>query len=145
MVVGLLVALAAGVAVCHSAQKKKRMEAYKAAYGCEKGQLTKQEWKQLCREHKQARKTEKHLRKAERHLRRAEGRGCCGKRSCATGPPVTQIGAMPADAMGHGFVDEKHMHDNVFSANIGGEGQREIPVMAADEPPAYQTALKEKM
>ncbi|XWW95257.1 hypothetical protein V2A60_003212 [Cordyceps javanica] len=151
MVVGILVALCAGVAICHSCHKKQRINAFKRDYEAHNGgALTKEEWKQLCRDHKQAVKAEKHARKAEKHMRRAERRGCCWQTSL----PSSQAAAMSPAAAPE--KDVKHADgDLMLATTYGGaappsQRQIQIPVQQGpDEPPAYirgsMTAPPEKM
>lgn len=152
MVVGILVAVCAGIAICHTHHKRQRINAFKRDYVAHNGPLTKEEWKQLCHEHKQARKAEKHARKAERQMRRADRRGCCWRTSSL---PAALPAAAPASAPAP-EMDVKHanggdgdMAEKYFAA----PSQRviQIPVQGPDdEPPAYtmpgsMTAPPEKM
>ncbi|EGX95508.1 hypothetical protein CCM_00162 [Cordyceps militaris CM01] len=141
MVVGILVALVAGVAICHSCHKKhQRIDAFKRNYEAHNGPLTKEQWKQLCHEHKQALKAEKHARKAEKHMRRAEHRRGCWRTSLPA--PVTPA-AFPE-------MDVKYADADGFPVDPAMPTQRiQIPVQGPDEPPAYMqgsvTAPPEKM
>lgn len=141
MVLGILVAVAAGIAICHTHHKHQRINNFKKGLvGPDGAPLTKQEWKQLCREHKQALKAEKHARKVDKHLRRAERRGCWR----------TSLPALPAPAP---TQDVQYPNGDVYTTYIGeekkglvhGPGVREIPVQGPDAPPAYIAAPTEKM
>ncbi|KAJ4165107.1 hypothetical protein LMH87_006754 [Akanthomyces muscarius] len=152
MVVGILVAVCAGIAICHTHHKRQRINAFKREYVAHNGPLSKEEWKQLCHEHKQARKAEKHARKAERHTRRADRRGCCWRTSLPAALPAPPAPALaPAPEM-----DVKYAYDNgdgdMAEKYFQAPSQRviQIPVQGPDEPPAYMmpgsmTALPEKM
>ncbi|KAJ2962726.1 hypothetical protein NQ176_g10916 [Zarea fungicola] len=154
MVVGVLIAVAAGIAICHTHHKKQqRFHAFKEEYIMQRGgdtvPMTKQEWKQVCHEYKQARKAEKHARKAERHMRRAE-RQASWRTSLPMsggGEPMSPFATRgePEVALAKGnmsttynWQDEKQQHQYQ---------QREIPVQGAeaDEPPSYVAAPREKM
>ncbi len=143
MVVGILVAVVAGVAICHTHHKKKqRLDAFQREYVARNGApLTKEEWKQLCREHKQARKAEKHARKAEKHMLRADRRGCW-RTSLPAGPAPAGEQTVPEK------MDVKYATDgDMFAAPS--QRQIRIPVQGPEEPPAYMpgsmTAPPEKM
>ncbi|KAJ3473698.1 hypothetical protein NLG97_g10177 [Lecanicillium saksenae] len=143
MVLGILVAVAAGIAICHTHHKKQRIDGFKSEYMAQHGRaLTKEEWKQLCREHKQAWKAEKHARKAEKHMRRAERRGCW--RTSYKALPATAAAPAPAP-------ETKFEGGNVYTTynTQASEKTIQIPVQGPDEPPAYMpgsmTAPPEKM
>ncbi|OAA62189.1 hypothetical protein ISF_05198 [Cordyceps fumosorosea ARSEF 2679] len=128
MVLGLLVALAAGVAICHSCHKRhQRVDAFRHEYEAHNGApLTKAEWKQLCREHKQALKAAKHAHKEEKRMRR---HGCW-----RTSVPAS----FPAPAPG---MDVKHSYEEApmdyNAAPRLSDKAIQIPVQGSDEPPAY--------
>ncbi|KAM3515371.1 hypothetical protein MY11210_000933 [Beauveria gryllotalpidicola] len=133
MVVEILVALAAAAAICHTHHKKQRInDALRRDYEARNGAaLTKDEWKQLCRDRKQAAKAEKRARKAEaKHMRRG-----CWRTS------------VPAQAQAQ-EMDVKYDDDNVGAkdddgyAPASGDGRIWIPVRGPEEeeeeePPAY--------
>lgn len=143
MVVGILVALCAGIAICHTHHnRQRRMRDFKSQFAAENGRtMTKAEWKQLCREHKQAWKAEKHARKAEKHMRRAERRGCWR----------TSYPALPAAQGASPDMSVRYADGNVYRTfGVPTSGEKiQIPVQGPDEPPAYMpgsmTAPPEKM
>ncbi|KAJ6785319.1 hypothetical protein PWT90_04612 [Aphanocladium album] len=151
MVVGILVAVCAGIAICHTHHKKQRIESFKREHLGENHDgraLTKQEWKQLCREHKQAWKAEKHARKAEKHMRRAERRqgGCCGWRTSHKALPAPAAAASPPQ------METRFENGNFYTAHGAQPSEKliHIPVQGPEEePPAYMpgsmTAPPEKM
>ncbi|OAA40864.1 hypothetical protein BBO_05921 [Beauveria brongniartii RCEF 3172] len=140
MVIEILVAVAAGVAICHRHHKKQHInEALRRDYEARNGPLTEDEWKQLCRDRKQAAKAEKHAQRAEaKHMRR----GCW--RTSVPAPVVTaQAPEMDVKYDNVGAKDDGY-------APMSGDERIRIPVRGPEEePPAYMpgtgTVPPEKM
>ncbi|PQK09982.1 hypothetical protein BB8028_0002g03060 [Beauveria bassiana] len=138
MVVEILIAVAAGVAICHTHRKKQRInEAFRRDYEARNGPLTEDEWRQLCRDRKQAAKAEKNARGAEAKDRR---RGCWRT-------------SVPAQAQAPNMdvkYDNVGAKDDGNYAPMSGDTRVWIPVRGPEEePPAYMpgtgTVPPEKM
>jgi hypothetical protein len=146
MVVEILVAVAAGVAICHTHHKKQRInDALRRDYEARNGPLTKDEWKQLCRDRKQAAKAEKHARKAEaKHMRRG-----CWRASVPAQPAPVVTAQAQAPEMDVKY-DNVSARDDGYYAPTSGDKRIWIPVRGPEEePPAYMpgtgTVPPEKM
>ncbi|KAM3455280.1 hypothetical protein MY3296_002468 [Beauveria thailandica] len=151
MVVEILVAVAAGVAICHTHHKRQRInDALRRDYEARNGPLTRDEWKRLCRDRKQAAKAEKHARKAEaKHVRR----GCWRTSVPESAPPQQQQQPAPVVTAQAPEMDVKYdivgAKDDGYAARSGDE-RIWIPVRGpGEEPPAYmpgtETVPREKM
>ncbi|KAM3486972.1 hypothetical protein MY8738_000098 [Beauveria namnaoensis] len=147
MVVEILIAVAAGVAICHTHHKKQRInEAFRRDYEARNGPLTEDEWRQMCRDRKQAAKAEKNARRAEAKDRR---RGCWRTSVPAPQPPAPVVTAAQAPDMDVKY-DNVGAKDDGNYAPMSGDTRVWIPVRGpGEEPPAYMpgtgTVPPEKM
>ncbi|EJP65822.1 hypothetical protein HC256_003408 [Beauveria bassiana] len=150
MVVEILIAVAAGVAICHKHHKKQRInEAFRRDYEARNGPLTEDEWKQLCRDRKRAAKAEKHARRAEAKDRR---RGCWRTSVSAPAPQQQPAPVVTAQAQAPKMdvkYDDLGARDDGY-APMSDDKRIWIPVRGPEEePPAYMpgtgTVPPEKM